>query len=112
MYTPGDIQHAVRKICNEEEQLRNQENRFRGEVETLTSWWQGNACKSFVQGYIETEVEINRLYSGMNNLEEALRILASKVQRADDERRRIEAEKRRVEAERKRIETEKNVKIR
>ncbi len=94
MYTPYDIKNAAGKIYNEGSGMRSSEKKFKGALEESASWWQGNAGKSFVQGYLEAGYELNRLYSEINNLEKGLRRLASEVQRADDERRRLEAEKR------------------
>ncbi len=94
MYTPGDIQNAAGRIYNERAELRGRENGFKGELGSISGWWQGGACKSFVQGCTEMGYETGRIYSDINELELGLKRLAREVQRADEERRRREAEKR------------------
>ncbi len=96
MYTPADIQSAVRRIHEEASDLKSRENRFRGELGSISGWWEGKACKSFIDGYTEIGVDMNRVFSEVSELESGLRKLASEVQRADEERRRIEAERKRA----------------
>lgn len=97
------IQNSIRKINNEEKELQSKERRFRCEtVETVDSWWKGEAGISFVRGYSQIDFEIKKLYSGIDNLQETLRHLASAVDRADEERRRREEEARRREEEARR----------
>lgn len=93
--TPYEIQNSAARIHNEKSEMQSSESKFRNELEDLNSWWQGDASKAFAQGYFEERNEINRLFSGIGNLEDGLRRLATEVQRADDERRRkAEAERR------------------
>ncbi|QNU67812.1 WXG100 family type VII secretion target [Ruminiclostridium herbifermentans] len=96
MYTPSDIKNSARKINDKRNDLRIKESGLKSDVRDLKSWWMGKGSISFIQGYNETEVEINRLYAEISNLESALKGLASAVERADDERRR-EAERIRLE---------------
>jgi WXG100 family type VII secretion target len=96
MYTPSEIKNSAKKINDKRNDLRIKESGLKSDVRDLKSWWMGIGAKSFIQGYNDAEVEINRLYAEINNLECTLNGLASAVERADDERRR-EAERRRLE---------------
>lgn len=107
MYEPCDIRNVAKKINSGKRDVQNSENKFKTELGNLAFSWHGNASKAFVQGYSESGCEINRLYSGINNLEYGLTRLATEVKRADDERRRLEAEKRRRERMMKKLITNK-----
>lgn len=93
MYTLNDIQNIVRKIHNEEIEVRNSGNGLKNQLGDMSYWWKGDACESFEQGCLELGYEINKLYLDINDLEFGLRKLESQVQRADDEKRWAEARK-------------------
>ncbi|NLD50457.1 MAG: WXG100 family type VII secretion target [Clostridiaceae bacterium] len=93
MYTPDDIRKAAKKINNMQKDLSSSESKFRGELGSLDKWWKGDACKAFISSYNDAVPEINGLYKEIDNLEEGLKKLASKVQQADDEKKRKAADK-------------------
>lgn len=79
MYEPCDIRNVAKKINSGKRDVQNSENKFKTELGNLAFSWHGNASKAFVQGYSESGCEINRLYSGINNLEYGLTRLATEV---------------------------------
>lgn len=97
MYTPSEIRNVAKRINNIQNDLRSSESRFREELGGIEKWWQGEACKAFISSYRDIVPEINGLYKEIDNLEEGLKRLASKVQQADDVRKRKEAEKKKAQ---------------
>lgn len=96
MYTPKDINNVAKRIDSIQNDLRSSESRFREELAGLDKWWKGNACKGFIKGYQDVVPEINGLHKEIDNLEEGLKRLASKVQQADDERKQKELQKKKL----------------
>lgn len=92
MSTPSEIKNKASRVYEVKSDLSQEQTRCQGEVESSSTWWQGEAGKSFRTGYREFRPEINSLLKKMETLSSWLNKLAGKVQQADDATARATAE--------------------
>ncbi|WP_410771624.1 WXG100 family type VII secretion target [Fontibacillus sp. BL9] len=91
MSVPSEIKYKASRVYEVKSDLSREQTQCQGQVENSSTWWQGEAGKSFRTGYKEFRPEINALLKKMDTLSSLLNKLAGKVQQADD-KRKAEAE--------------------
>lgn len=103
MPTASEIKSKARSISDVKEDIGRESNRLHGQVDHSSTWWQGEAGKSFRSGHNEIRTELTALMNKMDRLYASTLRLSDKVQQADDERKAKAAAAARAAAEQKRL---------
>ncbi|WP_268238743.1 WXG100 family type VII secretion target [Paenibacillus segetis] len=98
-----EIKSMARKVSEMKVSFSTEISRCHGQVDNSSTWWQGDAGKSFRSGYVGLRTETKSLINKMDKLYSLTQSLSDKVQQADDVRKAEAAAAARAAAEQQRL---------
>ena len=90
MPTPGEIRRKAGTINSTNRDIRQENDKYYAIANNTSTWWQGEAEKTFRQQYEEIHIDIKRLIQKIGSLEAQVSSMAGQVERAEDDRKEQE----------------------
>jgi len=82
-----DIKKAARKADVYKDNINSKKRNMNYEVNSLRSWWDSEASRSFVNSYSRIDNDIRKIEKSIENVEYYLNRLAKAVEDAENEKR-------------------------